>query len=88
MKKILILIIAFCLSACGVNSASNDKFEKYGEKVSYADGREMKFPDFSIKFTGKRSDQNDFLRFPRDERRKQTNRFVVERNGRHCAGDL
>lgn len=58
MKKILILIIAFCLSACGVKSASNDKVEKYGEKVSYADGREMKFPDFSIKFTGKRGTGN------------------------------
>lgn len=58
MKKILILIIAFCLSACGVKSANNDKFEKYGEKVSYADGKELKFPDFSIKFSGKRETTN------------------------------
>lgn len=54
MKKILILIVSLLLSACGVNSGSDNSVEKYGEKVSYADGKELKFPDFSIKFTGKR----------------------------------
>ena len=28
--------------------------QKYGEKVSYSSGQELKFPDFTIKFTGKR----------------------------------
>lgn len=54
MKIILILIVSLFLSACSVNSASNNSVEKYGEKVSYSDGKELKFPDFSIKFTGKR----------------------------------
>lgn len=62
MKKIITLIISLCLSACGVNSASNNQAEKYGEKVSYADGKELKFPDFSIKFSGKRETANSPVR--------------------------
>lgn len=58
MKKIIILIISLCLSACGMNAASNNKAEKYGEKISYANGGELKFPDFSIKFSGKRETGN------------------------------
>lgn len=59
MKKIIILIVSLCLSACGVNTSSNnDQYQKYGEKVSYVDGKELKFPDFSVKFSGKREIPN------------------------------
>lgn len=54
MKIILILVFGLFLSICGSNAAIDNKTQKYGEKVSYADNKEIKFPDFSIKFTGKR----------------------------------
>ncbi|HLM00305.1 MAG TPA: hypothetical protein VK400_04560 [Pyrinomonadaceae bacterium] len=39
--------------------------QKYGQKVSYASGKELIFPDFTIKFVGKREAKisNDWL-FP------------------------
>lgn len=54
MKIILILLIGMFLNVCGFSGASDDRTPKYGEKVSYSSGQELKFPDFTIKFTGKR----------------------------------
>jgi hypothetical protein len=41
---------------CGSNESAENQMQKYGEKVSYAGGKELKFPDFSIKFIGKREE--------------------------------
>jgi hypothetical protein len=54
MKKILILLITFCLNACGLSGANENKVQNYGEKVSYTDGKEIKYPDFIVKFGGTR----------------------------------
>jgi hypothetical protein len=54
MKLFLVLIYAIFLSLCGFNQSSENEMQKYGEKVSYTSGRELKFPDFSIKFAGQR----------------------------------
>lgn len=54
MKLFLVLIFAIFLNLCGVNQSSENEMKNYGEKVSYESGKELKFPDFSIKFTGKR----------------------------------
>lgn len=54
MKIITVLLIGMFLSVCGFNGTSDNQAQKYGEKVSYSSGQELKFPDFTIKFTGKR----------------------------------
>jgi hypothetical protein len=54
MKKILILLITFCLNACGLSGANENKVQNYGEKVSYTDRKEIIYPDFSLKFSGTR----------------------------------
>ena len=59
MKIFIILIIGVFLNVCGFTNATDNEMQKYGEKVSYADGKELKFPDFSIKFTGKREVSKD-----------------------------
>lgn len=54
MKIIAVLLISMFLNVCGSGGASENRAQKYGEKVSYASGEELKFPDFTVKFTGKR----------------------------------
>jgi len=54
MKIIIILIFGVFLNICGSNESAENHMQKYGEKVSYSAGKELKFPDFSIKFVGKR----------------------------------
>jgi hypothetical protein len=54
MKIITVLLIGMFLNVCGFGGASDNRAQKYGEKVSYSGGNELKFPDFNIKFTGKR----------------------------------
>src|SRR5215213_4961536 len=67
MKIILILIFCMCLSSCSFNEtpAEDNQIQKYGTKVSYSSGKELIFPDFTIKFVGKREEKisNDWL-FP------------------------
>jgi hypothetical protein len=43
-----------CLNACGLYDANKIQTVNYGEKVSYISGNELKFPDFTVKFSGKR----------------------------------
>ena len=62
MKKFLILIITLCLTACGLGTPNNSQVRKYGEKIFFADGKELKFPDFSIKFTGKHETTSSALK--------------------------
>jgi hypothetical protein len=59
MKIIIILIFGIFLNVCGSTGAADNEMQKYGERVSCADGKEIKFPDFSIKFTGKREVSKD-----------------------------
>jgi hypothetical protein len=54
MKIILVLMLAMLLNICGFNKSAENVTLKYGEKVSYTNGDELKFPDFTIKFVGKR----------------------------------
>ena len=54
MKKIIVLIISLCLCACGLNG-SNNQVQKYGEKVSFEQGKVLTYPDFTIKYVGKRT---------------------------------
>jgi hypothetical protein len=54
MKIFTVLLIGIFLNVCGFSEASDKHMQKYGEKVSYSSGKELKFPDFTIKFTGKR----------------------------------
>ena len=56
MKLALVLILTMFLNICGSNQPAENETLKYGEKVSYASGKELKFPDFSIKFAGKREE--------------------------------
>lgn len=47
-----------CLNSCSFNEAPADnQIHKYGEKVSYSSGKELIFPDFTIKFAGKREEK-------------------------------
>jgi hypothetical protein len=65
MKIIPVLILSIFLNICGSNEATENQMQKYGEKISYADGKEIKFPDFSIKFIGKREEKlSKDLAFP------------------------
>jgi hypothetical protein len=57
MKIVIILIFGVFLNVCGFTGAADNQMQKYGEKVPYADGKEIKFPDFSIKFLGKREEK-------------------------------
>lgn len=50
MKKLWILLITFCLTACGLSGGNN--VQNYGEKVNYSNGKEIKYPDFTVKFSG------------------------------------
>ncbi|HEX9963048.1 MAG TPA: hypothetical protein VGB00_19095 [Pyrinomonadaceae bacterium] len=54
MKIITVLLIGMFLNVCGFSGTTDNQSQKYGEKVSYTSGQELKFPDFIIKFTGKR----------------------------------
>lgn len=56
MKLIIVLIFFLCLSICNFNGAADNKMHKYGEKVLYSNGKELKFPDFLIRFAGKREE--------------------------------
>lgn len=47
-------MITMCLNACGLSDANKIQNAIYGEKISYTSGKELKFPDFSVKFTGTR----------------------------------
>ena len=49
------------LNICGFNEPADKQMHKYNEKISYADGKEIKFPDFSIKFIGTRE-----VKYPKD----------------------
>jgi hypothetical protein len=57
MKIILVLLCCMFLNICGINPTTDGQIQKYGEKVSYSSGKEIKFPDFSIKFLGKREEK-------------------------------
>jgi hypothetical protein len=48
-----------CLSSCSFNEtpAEDNQIKKYGEKVSYSSGEELKLPDFTIRFVGKREEK-------------------------------
>lgn len=59
MKIILVLMFCLFLNTCGSNESAENPMQKYGEKVSYSTGKELKFPDFSIKFLGKREVSKD-----------------------------
>ncbi len=54
MKIISLLLICMFWNFCSVNKATDNQMKKYGEKVSYTGKKELIFPDFSIKFIGKR----------------------------------
>lgn len=54
MKKIIVLIISLCFCACSLDS-SNNQVQKYGEKVSFEQGKVLTYPDFTIKYVGKRT---------------------------------
>jgi hypothetical protein len=53
------------LSSCSFNETPTEdiQIKKYGEKVSYSSGKEFVFPDFTLKFVGKREEKisNDWL---------------------------
>lgn len=57
MRIAVILIFTMFFNICGFNGTTDNQVQKYGEKVSYSSGNELKFPDFSIKFTGKREEK-------------------------------
>lgn len=67
MKIILILIFCMYSASCSFNEtpAADNQMQKYGQKVSYASGKELIFPDFTMKFVGKREAKisNDWM-FP------------------------
>ena len=56
MKIILCLALALFLSGCASNQQADGKAEKYGEIISYSKDKEIKYPDFSIKFLGERKE--------------------------------
>lgn len=57
MKIITVLLFCMFLNVCGFNKGTDNQMQKYGEKVSYSSGEELRFPDFSIKFIGKREEK-------------------------------
>lgn len=52
MKKILTLLISFCLTACGLGGSGGNDVQKYGDKVSYEGGKVLKYPDFTVRYAG------------------------------------
>src|SRR5688572_13869737 len=56
MKIIIVLLLFLSLSICNFNGAADNQMHKYGEKASYSNAKELKFPDFSISFAGKREE--------------------------------
>lgn len=45
------------LSVCGSGGGAENQTMNYGEQISYTSGNELRFPDFSIKFLGRRDEK-------------------------------
>lgn len=50
MRRIITLLLALLCTACGKEPSA----ARYGEKISYREGKEIVFPDFALTYKGQR----------------------------------